>query len=157
MNLSVSISFTIWRMCRCRSCSKRNDGCWGFLEHGLHIAGKAHEARTLAGQHAKWPRASLTTGEAQHDSIASPPLRKPQLRGIPHHWHQRHRALLDHHGCDSRCGEQGRDATIASSAAAGVHECQWAAGARTDAVLWLPANAQHDGGTVVGGGVRLVR
>jgi hypothetical protein len=52
--------------------SKRNDGCWGLLEHRLHAAGKVQEAHTFASQHGKWSRPSLATSEAQHDSIAPP-------------------------------------------------------------------------------------
>jgi hypothetical protein len=38
--------------------------------------GSMHESRTLASQHAKWPRPPLTTGEVQHDSITPPPLQE---------------------------------------------------------------------------------
>jgi hypothetical protein len=62
-------------MWRCRSRSKQNDSCWGFVENGLHAAGKVQEAHTLAGQHAKWLRPSLATDEVQDDSITPPPLK----------------------------------------------------------------------------------
>jgi hypothetical protein len=65
---------------------------------------------------------------------------------IPHHWKQRHRALLEHRGRSSRCGAattSGPPLVFANAAGPG---------ARTGVVLGLPANGQHDRGTTVGGG-----
>jgi hypothetical protein len=56
--------------------SKRNDGCWGFLEHRLHAEGRCKKHAPWPASMSKWPRPSLATGEAQHDSIVPPLIHK---------------------------------------------------------------------------------
>jgi hypothetical protein len=59
---------------------------------------------------------------------------------------------MEHRGCASRHGEQGRDTATASVVAApAIRGRRRAACARTGVVLRLPGNARHNDGTTSGG------
>jgi hypothetical protein len=73
---------------------------------------------------------------------AATALGSRHTRGVPHQWPQRCHASLDLRGRASR-----RGTGTTSGAAPLVHGRGRAAGAHTGVVLWLPINAQHDGGT----------